>query len=121
MSRAGETAFRLCAAVESDIDSVARLEAEAQPHPWSAALLAAELQNPRSTLLLATSHEAPAQSDAGAESEALAGYVVFWLVADELHVLNVATAPAWRRRGVASLLLDEAERRAWFLFEVSRT
>lgn len=39
---------------------------------------------------------------------AWAGYIVTWLVADELHVLNVATDPSLRRRGVGRALLDQA-------------
>jgi ribosomal-protein-alanine N-acetyltransferase len=36
------------------------------------------------------------------------GFLVAWHVADELHVLNIATTPAMRRRGVARALMDEA-------------
>ncbi|APR83409.1 Ribosomal-protein-S18p-alanine acetyltransferase [Minicystis rosea] len=36
------------------------------------------------------------------------GFLVAWHVADELHVLNIATRPALRRRGVARALMDEA-------------
>ena len=93
-------------ATPDDIPAISALEQVAQPHPWSAPMLAAELENPRSTLLLAF------PSPDGDEASTLAGYIVFWLVADELHVLNVATAPAFRRRGVASALLHEAESRA---------
>jgi ribosomal-protein-alanine N-acetyltransferase len=35
-------------------------------------------------------------------------FVVAWHVADELHVLNIATSPAMRRRGFARALMDEA-------------
>jgi ribosomal-protein-alanine N-acetyltransferase len=35
------------------------------------------------------------------------GFLVAWHVADELHILNVATASAMRRRGVAAALLVE--------------
>jgi ribosomal-protein-alanine acetyltransferase len=43
---------------------------------------------------------------------ALAGFVNLWRVADEVEVLFVATAPAWRRRGVARALLGYALRSA---------
>lgn len=36
------------------------------------------------------------------------GFLVAWHVVDELHVLNVATASAARRRGIGSLLVGEA-------------
>lgn len=35
------------------------------------------------------------------------GFVVTWHVADELHVINVATHPSFRRRGVGAALIDE--------------
>lgn len=42
------------------------------------------------------------------EAKGPIGFLVGWHVADELHVLNVATAPAMRRRGVATALMSEA-------------
>lgn len=42
----------------------------------------------------------------------LRGYVVFWLVAGELQVLNVATVPEARRMGVARRTLEEVFLRA---------
>jgi ribosomal-protein-alanine N-acetyltransferase len=44
----------------------------------------------------------------GGGAREAAGFLVAWHVADELHILNVATAPAMRRRGVASALIQEA-------------
>lgn len=41
------------------------------------------------------------------EGAKLLGFLVVWHVADELHVLSVATAPEARRRGVGRALLDE--------------
>lgn len=39
------------------------------------------------------------------EADRPAALLIGWHVADELHILNVATAPAARRRGLASELL----------------
>jgi len=36
------------------------------------------------------------------------GFLVAWHVVDELHVLNVATAPEARRRGIGSALVEAA-------------
>ena len=38
----------------------------------------------------------------------VAGYLLSWHVADELHVLQVATAVSQRRRGVARSLVEQA-------------
>lgn len=35
------------------------------------------------------------------------GFLLAWLVADEVHVIHVATAPGCRRKGVASALLGD--------------
>lgn len=42
------------------------------------------------------------------EGGTVRGFLCAWLVADELHVLNVATDPAHRRRGVGRRLLEHA-------------
>lgn len=40
-----------------------------------------------------------------APAAAVAGYVLAWLVLDELQIFDVAVHPRYRRRGVASQLL----------------
>ena len=41
----------------------------------------------------------------------LRGYLMGWLVVDQLHILNFATDPDFQRRGLATTLLREAARR----------
>jgi ribosomal-protein-alanine N-acetyltransferase len=38
----------------------------------------------------------------------LSGYICVWVVAEELHVNNIAVDPRWRRRGIAGALLEAA-------------
>lgn len=38
----------------------------------------------------------------------VAGYVLWWYVADEAHLVNVAVHDGFRRRGIARTLLEEA-------------
>jgi ribosomal-protein-alanine N-acetyltransferase len=45
----------------------------------------------------------------GAGDERVLGYIVFWIVHDEVHVLNVATALEARRRGIGRALMEAAE------------
>jgi ribosomal-protein-alanine N-acetyltransferase len=40
-------------------------------------------------------------------SEHLLGYVLFWHVTDEIHLLNVAVDPAERRKGYGRRLVEE--------------
>lgn len=44
---------------------------------------------------------------ARAEDGALLGYLLFWHVVDELHLLNVAVAGSARRRGIGRALMDD--------------
>jgi len=88
----------------ADLARVMEIERAAFSHPWSEELVRRELTHDFSTVLLATG-----RGEAGAE--VVSGFVIIWLVHDELHVLNVAVAPEARRRGVARALLFEAEER----------
>lgn len=82
-----------------DLPRVMEIERAAFKHPWSAELFGRELEHDWSTILLA---EEP--SPAGPRT---LGFIIFWLVHDEIHILNVATDPAVRRRGVAWTLIAE--------------
>ncbi len=83
-----------------DVDRVVEIERDGFSHPWSRDLIARELEHAWSTTLLATA--------AGAAGEEILGFIVFWLVHDELHVLNIATALEARRGGVGRALMIEA-------------
>jgi ribosomal-protein-alanine N-acetyltransferase len=84
---------------KEDVDRVLEIEKEGFLHPWSRVLVERELDHAWSRLLLA--EETP--------GGAVLGYIVFWIVHDEVHVLNVATAVAARRRGVGRALMVAAE------------
>jgi len=97
----GDAPFRFRPVVETDLPRIMEIEAAGFLHPWSAALLGAELGHAWSTLLAAL-------GPGGDGGERILGYVIFWLVHDEVQVLNVGTAPEARRRGVARALMDQA-------------
>jgi ribosomal-protein-alanine acetyltransferase len=63
--------------------------------PRTPCVRAGDAPTPHATLV--------APSAAGAR--AVCGYIGFWIVFEELHVLNVAVHPDWRRRGVATCLV----------------
>jgi ribosomal-protein-alanine N-acetyltransferase len=78
------------------------IEKDGFAHPWSRELIERELGHAWSQILLAL--------EPGADGrEQVLGYIVFWLVHDEVHVLNVATAVEARRRGVGRALMVAAE------------
>jgi ribosomal-protein-alanine N-acetyltransferase len=85
----------------SDLDALEEIERVSYPAPWSRAMFAAELQKPGALALGAYS-----------EDGALVGYAIVSRHVDVWHVMNVAVAPVYRRRGVAYALLER-------LFEVT--
>lgn len=85
---------------ETDLAAVLVVDATGSSPPWSAAQLRSELANPVASIDLALI------------GGAVAGYLCAWLVAGELEIHNLVTAPACRRRGVAWHLLDHRLRMA---------
>ena len=100
MSAAGSLRFRRVEA--ADLPRLMEIERAGFRHPWSEAQLLAELKNAWSVMLAAL--------EDGPAGERMAGYIVLWVVHDELHVLNVAAAPEARRRGIGRALMEEAHR-----------
>lgn len=79
-----------------DLDAVEEVERESYPTPWSRSMFEAELRKPSSLALGALT-----ESD-----EALVGYAFVSRYVDAWHVMNVAVAHDYRRRGIASALLE---------------
>ena len=92
-----------------DLPRVVEIEKDGFRHPWSRELLERELSHAWSTVLLAVEdRDAPGGPVQGGRTEQVVGFVVFWLVHDEVHVLNIAAAREERRRGIGRALMDEA-------------
>jgi [ribosomal protein S18]-alanine N-acetyltransferase len=90
--------LRLRKMTAADLAAVMAIENQAFTNPWSEEMVKKELTQDWSTVLLA--------EEARFGGSDLLGFAIFWLVADELHVLNVATDLRWRRRGIARTLMD---------------
>jgi ribosomal-protein-alanine N-acetyltransferase len=79
----------------SDLDSIEVIERRSYPTPWSRSMFAGELAKPASICLGAF------------EGGQLVGYMIISRYVDAWHVMNLAVDPEFRRRGIASLLLDQ--------------
>ena len=91
---------------ESDLEEVVALEQSSFTEPWTRKMFLGELQgNPFSTNLVA-------RAEHGEWSEVsegvLAGYIMFWVVFEELHLMNLAVRPELRRHGIAKELVGRA-------------
>jgi len=100
-----EDAITIDTMKKDDIDQVMSIEQESFSMPWSKNLFLSEFRSPSVSLLLV------ALSDASVRR--VCAYIVCWLVADELHILNLAVDPSARRQGIARKLVIAALKRAY--------
>ena len=83
----------------ADVTAIWAIEQASFPTPWSRWSFLAELGHGNShTLVAGPAPPQPWQTW---------GYLIFWVVLDEMHILNLAVAPDRRRRGIARRLLAE--------------
>jgi len=87
---------RVTRATAADLDALVAVEQRASVRPWKKEVFAEELGRDFARVVLLR------------EGEALVAFIVYWLVRDELHILNVATDPSARRRGHAARLVEHA-------------
>ena len=85
-----------------DLSAIEEIERTSYPTPWSRSMFAGELAKPSSICLGAIE----------AEREELVGYLIISRYVDAWHVMNIAVAPEYRRRGIARSLMER-------LFEVT--
>jgi len=101
-----EDAITIDVMKKADIDQVLGIEQASFSSPWSRNLFLSEFRSPLvSTLMVALADDSLLRK--------VIGYTVFWLAADELHILNLAIAPERRRQGVAKRLVLAALKRAY--------
>lgn len=88
----------------TDIDDIVSIERESFRYPWKRETFESELYNSFSRFLIA-------QTDQKA-----AGFMIFWHLPQELHLINIAVRPEFRRMGIGTRLmeymLDYAKRNA---------
>jgi ribosomal-protein-alanine N-acetyltransferase len=82
----------------ADLDEVMEIERQSHRSPWPRQVFIEELSRDWAHLYLVKE-----QRPAGARTVAFCN---FWLVRDEVHLLNVATHPDQRRRGHGARLLE---------------
>lgn len=89
-------------ATVGDLDAIDEISRHSFRAPWPRQTFADELTR------------AQARLDVARRGPDVAGYLNYWLVADEVHLLAIATHPDLRRGGVAAALMAH-------LMEVART
>ena len=89
-----KTAVDIRALRLGDLNAIEDIEHRSYDTPWSRSMFAGELAKPASLCLGAF------------EGEQLAGYLIVSRYVDAWHVMNIAVSPDFRRRGIATALLE---------------
>jgi ribosomal-protein-alanine N-acetyltransferase len=85
-----------------DLIAILAIEQKAHPTPWTQDVFERELGLEMSSMWVATRTKS-ANHRSGSE---VAGFLVFWVVHDEVHILNVAVDPTIRRQGIATAVIE---------------
>jgi len=84
----------------ADLPEVLAIETESQPHAWTEKIFREELGRDCSRLVVLV-----VGTDGGIKR--VAGFCNYWLVADEVQLLNIACSVQYRRRGYGELLMRD--------------
>ena len=91
--------IKIAAMRAGDMPEVMDIELETFSSPWTPAMFEEELGSP-------LSHTLVARDEAGG----LVGFIIFWILLDEMHILNLAVRKGHRRKGVGEALVRKALR-----------
>jgi ribosomal-protein-alanine N-acetyltransferase len=100
-----ETGITVDLMKKADMDQVMEIEQSSFSMPWSRNLFLSEFRSPGVSTLLVALADRPVRT--------VVGYLIFWFVADEMHILNLAVTPAHRRSGIARKLVIAGIKRAY--------
>jgi ribosomal-protein-alanine N-acetyltransferase len=92
--------FEVGPMTEDDLDEVMQIERMSFRVPWTPGMFRQDLDFPLARCLAARLGETG--------KKRLAGYILCWLIADEVHVTNIAVRKDLRKQGVATRLVEEA-------------
>ncbi|MCM2278198.1 MAG: ribosomal protein S18-alanine N-acetyltransferase [Oligoflexia bacterium] len=94
-----ESTFSLRPAVEDDLSKVIEIENQVHVAPWTLDHFKSELEKPYSQVLVMTDDDT---------DSIVAGYIVFWVMGEEAHILNVAVGLPHRSKGMARQMIQRA-------------
>ena len=84
------------------LEQVQAIEQASFKNPWPPASFAAEIQHPWSWFKVI----GPAGKAGGLSR--VEGFIICWVILSDMHLLNLAVLPEYRRRGLAATLLADA-------------
>ncbi len=86
-----------------DIDEIVEVENRAYPFPWTRNVLLGEIHGESFSYVFVARLQNHAE-----RPRKIIGYHFFWVVVDEIHILNIAVDPAYQKHGLGKHLLQFA-------------
>ena len=83
---------------QSDLPAILAIEQESFPSPWTIGMFERELESSHSRCLCVRIHDD--------DQTVVAAYIIFWLVADEAHLHDLAVEKKYRKKGLALMLME---------------
>lgn len=81
-----------------DLDGVYEIENQSFPFPWKKEIFEDEFKTSISNIYLAKSQQE------------ILGFIIFWIVRGEMHILNIAVHPDQRKNGIGKKLIEFSEK-----------
>ncbi len=81
-----------------DLATVIEIERKSYPLPWSEESFRQEMEKPFARFLVLTDDDT---------DSVVAGYIVFWLMFEECHILNITVHPDWRGLKLGTRLMQQ--------------
>lgn len=100
-----------------DLDGIIEVENMSYTNPWTDSMLKSSLIDPKSLNFVTVDQP----------GNKIVGFILNLLIVDELHVLNIAVIPAYRRSGIGNSLMETSIKTAeqlgvnTFFLEVRRS
>lgn len=85
-------------ATEEDLPKILEIEKIAQKLPWTETHFREEMAKPFAQFLVLTDDDT---------DSVIGGYIVYWAMFDECHILTIATNPEWRGLGLGKKLVRQ--------------
>lgn len=89
---------------EGDLREIIAIEKTSFPTPWSEMIFRNEMTFPLSRMLVVRY--------CNEQERRVAGYLIYWLIANEIHIQNIAVRQEMRRKGIATKMLEGALRQS---------
>lgn len=112
--------IEIASMTQRDLKAVVEIEQRSHLEPWSEQAFQSELARDCARVYVARSRDSDSPAGIGGGPKAcgplekrVVGYICFWILLDEIHILNVTVEAGHRGKGIGRALLSRALSLGW--------